>query len=52
VDCCIAPLLWRLPLLGIELPRQAAPMNEYADRLFARKSFRSSLSEPETEMRG
>lgn len=52
VDCCIAPLLWRLPMLGIELPRQASPMIEYADRLFARKSFTASLSEPEIEMRG
>ena len=23
VDCCLLPILWRLPLLGIELPRQA-----------------------------
>ena len=24
VDCCLLPILWRLPLLGIELPRQAS----------------------------
>lgn len=51
VDCCLAPLLWRLPHLGIELPRQAKPILEYADRLFARKSFQLSLTEAEKEMR-
>jgi RNA polymerase-associated protein len=51
VDCCVAPLLWRLPLYGIELPRQAKPMVEYSQRLFDRKSFKSSLSEAELEMR-
>jgi RNA polymerase-associated protein len=51
VDCCIAPLLWRLPALGIQLPRQASPMLEYAARLFTRKSFKLSLSDAEREMR-
>ncbi len=51
VDCALLPLLWRLPLLGIELPKQAAPINAYADRLFRRPSFRNSLSAAEAEMR-
>lgn len=51
VDCSIAPLLWRLPVLGIELPVQAKPVLEYADRLFERESFQASLSESEREMR-
>ena len=29
VDCCLLPILWRLPLLGIELPRQAKPLLDY-----------------------
>ena len=51
VDCSLAPILWRLPLYQIELPRQAKPIMDYADRLFARKSFRLSLTDAEREMR-
>lgn len=25
VDCCLLPILWRLPILGIELPRRQSP---------------------------
>jgi len=52
VDCCMAPLLWRLPEYGIKLPASARPLEEYADRLFERDAFKSSLSEAEKEMRG
>lgn len=51
VDCALAPLLWRLEYYGIELPRQAKPILEYAERMFARKSFKLSLTEAEKEMR-
>src|SRR5512139_2283632 len=51
VDCTMAPLLWRLPLLGITLPKQAQPLLDYAERLFHRPSFRQSLTEIESEMR-
>ena len=51
VDCSIGPLLWRLPLLGVELPAQAKAVNEYAKHLFGRDSFRESLTELEEEMR-
>lgn len=52
VDCALAPILWRLPELGIELPaKQAQPLLDYAERLFARESFQVSLSEQEREMR-
>ena len=51
VDCLMAPLLWRLPVFGIELPRQARPLVEYSDRLFQRSSFVASLSEAERNMR-
>lgn len=52
VDCALAPILWRLPVLGIELPaKQAQPLLDYAERLFARESFQVSLSEREREMR-
>ena len=44
VDCCLAPILWRLPNMGIELPRQAKPLQDYMDRIFAREGFLASLS--------
>lgn len=50
VDCCIAPLLWRLPVVGIELPPAAGAVREYADRIFAWPSFQRSLTETEREM--
>ena len=50
VDCALAPLLWRLDHYGIELPRQAKPILDYAERLFARKAFKLSLTEVEKEM--
>lgn len=51
VDCCIAPLLWRLPALGIELPNSAAAILRYADRMFERNAFQASLSNPEAAIR-
>ncbi len=51
VDCCVAPILWRLPTLGLELPKQGKSILEYAERLFERESFREGLSELEKEMR-
>lgn len=52
VDCCLAPILWRLESLGIKLPatRQVKPLQDYMKRLFDRPSFRESLSEFEREM--
>lgn len=52
VDCCVAPLLWRLPVLGVELPEKTTKaLNKYMDRLFSRESFKASLSEIEQDMR-
>jgi len=51
VDCAIAPLLWRLPSYGVELPKQAKGIQKYAERLFKRESFRASLTEAERDMR-
>jgi len=50
VDCCIAPLLWRLPVLGIDLPSAAIDVTQYATRIFEWPSFRLSLTEAEREM--
>jgi RNA polymerase-associated protein len=52
VDCSLAALLWRLPALGIELPKvEAKPIIDYGNRLFKREAFMSSLSDAEREMR-
>jgi RNA polymerase-associated protein len=51
VDASIAPILWRLNYYRIDLPPQAKPVLQYADRLFKRESFRASLTEAEKEMR-
>jgi RNA polymerase-associated protein len=53
VDCCIAPILWRLPSLGVDIrsSKQTKPLLAYMDALFARESFQESLSEQEREMR-
>lgn len=52
VDCCVAALLWRLPVMGIALDVAAAkPIQKYMDRIFESESFKASLSEVESEMR-
>lgn len=50
-DCCIAPLLWRLPVLGVKLPPQAQPVLNYAERIFQREAFQNSLTDTERMMR-
>ena len=49
VDCCMAPLMWRLTQYGIKLPMSAKPLQQYADRLFERDAFKESLSPTEKE---
>jgi len=53
VDCCIAPILWRLPALGVDIKasKQTKPLYGYMDSLFGREAFRESLSIQEREMR-
>lgn len=52
LDCCVAPILWRLSYVNIELPeRQTRALTKYMQRMFARQSFRDSLTEFEVEMR-
>ena len=51
VDCTIAPLLWRLPVYGVDLGRDAEPIEDYMNRVFSRRSFQQSLTELEQEMR-
>jgi len=51
IDATIAPVLWRLPVLGVELPKEAQSVLDYAERVFARETFQLSLTESEREMR-
>ena len=52
VDCCVAPILWRLPAVGVELPeKECELLLNYADRLFERESFQASLSDAERGLR-
>ena len=50
VDCCIAPMMWRLPVLGIELPAQSKEIHDYTKRIFKWPAFKASLTEAEHEM--
>ena len=51
VDCLVAPVLWRLGEMNIELdPKKTQAMHKYMDRLFSRESFKASLSDLEQEM--
>jgi len=50
LDCSIAPILWRLPYYGIELPANAKPITRYMKKVFSRPSFQASLSEQARDM--
>ncbi len=50
LDCCLAPLLWRLPQLDIQLPSSAKAILNYCLHVFQRDSFQESLTEVEREL--
>jgi RNA polymerase-associated protein len=50
IDCAIAPLLWRLPSIGIDISTPDDVITHYAQRLFNRPGFKRSLSDAEKEM--
>lgn len=51
MDCYLAPLLWRLPALGIELSGNGAKdVKNYMNRIFERPSFKASLTDQEREI--
>jgi stringent starvation protein A len=51
LDVAIAPLLWRLDHYGIFLPKQAVPLQKYAERIFSRPAFIAALTPVEKAMR-
>jgi len=51
VDCFVAPILWRLNVLDLNLTnRQIKPIERYMKEVFEREAFRESLTESEEEM--
>jgi len=53
IDCCLAPLMWRLPAMGIQLSgRGAKEVESYMELLFERDSFQTSLTDIERDIRG
>ena len=50
VDACIAPILWRLGMLGISLGDKAKPIALYANRLFEKEGFHDSLTIAEKDL--
>ncbi|MDX9698592.1 MAG: glutathione S-transferase N-terminal domain-containing protein [Rhodocyclaceae bacterium] len=51
LDVAIAPLLWRLEHYGIELPKAAAGIMKYGERIFSRQGFIDALTASEKVMR-
>ena len=52
-DCYLAPILWRLPSLGINLPltKNIKPLLDYQEKIFDRPGFQDSLSLIERDLR-
>lgn len=51
LDCVIAPLLWRLPKLGITISPEVKALHAYMQRLFSRDSFVAALTDSERQIR-
>ena len=53
VDCFFAPILWRLPSLGIKLPinRHLKPLIDYQNSVFERPGFLDSLASLERDLK-
>lgn len=54
VDCYLAPILWRLPSMGINLPynKHLKPLLDYQAKLFDRPGFNDSLTTIERDLKG
>ena len=46
-DCAMAPIVWRLPALGITLPKDAQAIEDYGHRIFRSPGFARSLTPEE-----
>ena len=54
VDCYLAPILWRLPSMGINLPynKHLKPLLDYQAKIFDRPGFNDSLTTIERDLKG
>ena len=50
-DCAMAPIIWRLPALGIPLPKDSKAIEDYGNRIFRNPGFTRSLTEQERRLR-
>ncbi|WP_300614898.1 glutathione S-transferase N-terminal domain-containing protein [Dokdonella sp.] len=50
-DCALAPLVWRLDSLGVQLPREAQPIIDYGERIFRSQGFVRSMTAEEKALR-
>ncbi|MHB1273919.1 MAG: glutathione S-transferase N-terminal domain-containing protein [Rhodanobacter sp.] len=50
-DCLVAPVIWRLPWLGVDLGRAGKPIIDYGERLFNSQGFARSMTDQENAMR-
>ncbi len=51
VDCAITPIIWRLPALGIQLPKDAKCVEDYGLRIFRNPAFMRSMTPEEKVLR-
>jgi len=51
LDCVLAPMLWRLPMMGVIIDKSSVHLQDYMARMFNRDSFQSSLTEVEKQQR-
>ena len=47
----IAPIIWRLPALGVVLPKEAKPIEDYGMRIFRNPAYLRSLTPEEKALR-
>ena len=51
VDCAITPIIWRLPWLGVQLPKDAKCVEDYGLRIFRNPAFTRSMTYEEKSLR-
>ena len=50
-DCAMAPIIWRLPALGVPLPKDGKVIEDYGNRIFRNPGFIRSLTLQEKNLR-
>ncbi len=50
-DCALAPLIWRLPALSVQLPKESQAIIDYGERIFRNPAFTRSMTDTEKALR-